>query len=114
MGSSPVRAMAARAYGSISTDPLFGQAVHAPMVSGPNATPRVSVNQVAPKPMAVASNKGKKDPKNNRMAVHDIRGKWPLFSMGAAVRPKRPCRRKCSGMATLVLRVGAEPQRHRA
>jgi len=50
----------------MSTDPLFGQAVQAPMVSEPKATPRVSVCQVAPSPMTAASSKVKQELKNRR------------------------------------------------
>jgi len=39
----------------MSTEPLFGQAVHAPMLSAPKATPRVSVSQVVPSPTTAAS-----------------------------------------------------------
>src|SRR5271169_5923046 len=59
--------MLARAYGSISTDPLFGHAVQAPMVSEPKATPRLSVNQVALRPRTAATKKVKQDPNNSRM-----------------------------------------------
>jgi hypothetical protein len=50
----------------MSTDPFFGHAVQAPIVSEPNAMPRVSVSQVAPSPMAAATTKVKKEPKNRR------------------------------------------------
>ena len=36
------------------------------MVIAPNATPRVSVSQVAPSPIAAASINVKQEPKNNR------------------------------------------------
>ena len=50
----------------MSTEPLFGHAVQAPMVRAPKATPRVSVSQVAPSPIAAASIKVKQEPKNKR------------------------------------------------
>jgi hypothetical protein len=50
----------------MSTDPLLGHAVQAPIVSAPNATPRVSVSHVAPSPMAAASTSVKQEPKNRR------------------------------------------------
>src|ERR1700730_15399083 len=50
----------------MSTEPLVGHAVHAPMVKAPKATPRVSVSQVAPSPIAAASIKVKQEPRNKR------------------------------------------------
>src|ERR1700730_2329812 len=50
----------------MSTDPLFGHAFQAPMVSEPKATPRGIVSQVAPRPMAAASISAKHDPKRRR------------------------------------------------
>src|SRR6516162_742006 len=67
VGNSPVLAIVARAYGSMSADPLFGHAVQAPIVSAPKAIPRVNVNQVAPSPIAAAINKVKHEPKRRRM-----------------------------------------------
>src|SRR5579862_1526356 len=51
----------------MSCDPLFGQAVQAPIVIEPKATPRVSDSQVAPRPSVAASRKVKKEPKSKRM-----------------------------------------------
>lgn len=50
----------------MSTEPLRGHAVQAPMESAPNATPRVSVIHVAPSPMAAASNNVKQELRNSR------------------------------------------------
>src|SRR5580692_10043278 len=50
----------------MSTEPLFGRAFQAPMVTEPKATPRVTVSQVAPRPMAAASISAKHDPKRRR------------------------------------------------
>src|SRR3984957_13139437 len=54
-GNSPLRAIEAREYGSTSAVPVFGRAVHAPIVSVPRSVPRVAVTQVAPNPTTVAS-----------------------------------------------------------
>jgi len=50
----------------MSTEPFFGRAVHAPIVSAPKATPRVSVSQVAPSPIAAAKTNVRREAKNSR------------------------------------------------
>ena len=50
----------------MSTDPVFGQAVQAPTVMAPKATPRVSVSQVAPSPIAAARIKVRQELTNRR------------------------------------------------
>src|SRR3954454_18539416 len=50
----------------MSAVPVFGQAVQAPIVIGPNAEPRVSASQVAPSPAAAATAKVSKKPKSKR------------------------------------------------
>src|SRR5580698_7599646 len=52
----------------MSTEPLFGQAVHAPTLSEPNATPRVVVIHVAPSPMAAARINVKNEPNSRRIS----------------------------------------------
>jgi hypothetical protein len=53
----------------MSTDPLRGHAVHAPIFSEPKATPRVTVSQVALSPMTAARKSAKQEPKNRRTFV---------------------------------------------
>src|SRR5450631_1363955 len=55
IGSSPLRAMVAREYGSTSAVPVLGRAVQAPIVSVPRSVPRVAVSHVAPRPTTVAT-----------------------------------------------------------
>src|SRR5260370_32359674 len=79
----------------MSTDPLFGHAFQAPMVSEPKATPRVMVSQVAPRPMAAASISAKHDP--NRRRTLDPVGRCLIAAgtgTGAIGR-----RRHCAGAA---------------
>jgi len=67
-------------------EPLFGHAVQAPIVIEPKATPRVSDSQVAPRPIAAASMKVKKEPKSKRMTgcVQSPRGTGDDFWSAAA------------------------------
>src|SRR3984885_11481461 len=58
----------------MSTDPLFGHDVQAPIVSEPKATPRLIVSHVAPSPMAAASSNVKHDPNSSRTFVPMQRG----------------------------------------
>ena len=64
----------------MSTEPLFGHAVQAPMVSAPKATPRVSVSQVAPSPIAAASIKVKQELKNRR-TFDPIEWRYPRLGL---------------------------------
>src|ERR1700733_5193327 len=54
IGSSPLRAIVAREYGSTSAVPVLGRAVQAPIVRVPRSVPRVAVSHVAPRPTTVA------------------------------------------------------------
>src|SRR3984893_2342347 len=67
--------------------PVRGQAVHAPMCTAPNAVPRVSANQVAPRPIAVATRIVRKDP--NRSFTRSVpcgKGKSPNRNHAATPR----------------------------
>src|SRR3984957_5089011 len=103
--------MLARAYGSMSTDPLFGQAVQAPTVSDPKATPRVSVNQVAPRPMMAASTRVKQEPKNKRLSAATIGVPRPSVAMRGAAGPELARSRQSAGV-TVIVHTRAEPHRH--
>src|SRR5579884_33430 len=56
----------------MSCEPLFGQAVQAPMVSEPNATPRVSVSHVVPSPTRAASANVKNVPNKRRIGTRSV------------------------------------------
>src|SRR4029079_8726684 len=84
-GSSPVRAIVARAYGSMSRVPDFGNAVHAPIATAPNAVPRVSASQVVPRPTRAAIARANNDPRSRRtidpVEEDDDREGKPLASL---------------------------------
>src|SRR5215469_8066777 len=65
-GRPPLRAMVARAYGSMSGVPVFGHAVQAPTRIGPNAAAWVTANHVAPSPELAAMIRANSTPSSRR------------------------------------------------
>src|ERR1700687_1817842 len=92
----------------ISTDPLFGRAVQAPMVSEPKATPRVIVSQVAPRPMAAASISAKHDPKRRRTL--DPVGRYLVAARSCAHAIGRRRHRARSGLVAVERALGSGGQ----
>src|SRR5580692_7285523 len=88
----------------ISTDPLFGHAVQAPMLSEPKARPWVIVSQVAPRPMAAASISAKHDPKRRRTL--DPVGRYLIATGACAAAIGRCCHRVRSGLVVVERALG--------
>src|ERR1700733_3537774 len=92
----------------MSTDPLFGHAVQAPIVSEPKAMPRLIVSHVAPSPMAAASSNVKHDPNSSRTFVPMQRGGLVAARQlgGAMLR-----RRQGAGIVVLAVEHAKRPGR---
>src|SRR5580693_2682605 len=92
----------------MSTDPLFGHAFQAPMVSEPKATPRVIVSQVAPRPIAAASISAKHDPKRRRTL--DPVGRCLIAAGACAGAISRRRHRARSGLVVIERALGSGGQ----
>src|SRR5215510_12249248 len=60
----------------MSRVPFLGHAVHAPIVTAPNATPRLTASHVAPRPSSAATNRANKDPSTNRTGELSHQAAW--------------------------------------
>src|SRR3954447_22676563 len=97
IGNSPLRAIAARAYGSMSDVPVFGHAVQAPIVVDPHAVPGVNANCVRPRPKAAATANENKNPISRRIGPLSLASiaAGAVFRGGDRIRGDEACSALC-------------------